>query len=166
MCGRSSAQIIPDGFLERHSIYVDSETSVEVLVDAALSYYDNGAAYEDAPGPVSEEEEEDRLVFSIAVGVNTTDNVFAPLVPYGFYGSYSGYFNATGSAAAYAAAGFNALHPVVDFADANRVLLQDGNAGDDGLDVAYWSSPDVAGVLVGVVNPGSVARNVTEISAI
>lgn len=101
-----SAQIIPGGFLTqpeasssplldvqvtpRHSIYVASETAIEVIVDAALSYY-HGSPYTYAGASGSSaaaaNASSDSLHFSIAVGgstvlsgsvgVNTTDNVFS-----------------------------------------------------------------------------------------
>lgn len=215
-CGKvynGSAMIIPGGFMTqpdaatsplldvqiatRHSIYVDSETTADLIVDAGLSLY-HGAVYspparssapDDAP-------QADRLLFTATVDgnvlvtgevlVNSTDNlfrfdlagltsstsasysivltgttsgganitaqtelfylpdkttgsvvkvdrlygsllyrneasggVFKPVFPYGYYGSYSGYFNDTTNIAAFEAAGFNAVNPVADFADSN-----------------------------------------------
>lgn len=216
-----SAQIIPGGFMTqpeasssplldvqvtpRHSIYVASETAIEVIVDAALSYY-HGSSYSGA-GSSAGNNASGSLHFSIAVegntvltgsvGVNTTDNlfsfnvsqitpstaaysltltgfttsggnytassdlfylpdkttgsvvkvdrlygsilyrsnntgnVFKPYFPYGYYGSYSGYFNITGNPTEYADLGFNALNPVVDFADSNLTYTLDEMDGTD-----------------------------------
>lgn len=191
----------------RHSIYVGSETTAELIVDAALSYY-HGSAY--IPGPVSAgSNSSDGLSFTVAVqdlglvlvsgtvGINTTDNLFSfnvsqlapsttaytvtlagstsgggsytassdlfylpakttgsivkvdrlygsilyssnntggafkPYFPYGYYGSYSGYFNITGNPTAYADAGFNALNPVTDFSDGDMTYTIDEMDGTD-----------------------------------
>lgn len=206
----SSSPLLDVQITPRHSIYVSSETAIQVIVDAALSSY-HGSPY---AGPVSwttggsaSSNASDSLSFSIAVqghtvlsgvvGVNTTNNVFSfhvssqtlptltpsttmayaltltgstasganytasselfylpdkptgsvvkidrlygsilyrsnntgdvftPYLPYGYYGSYSGYFNVTGHPAAYARLGFNALNPVVDFTDADLTAMLD-----------------------------------------
>lgn len=186
----------------RHNIYVGSETAIQVIVDAALSYY-HGSPYASPVSSAGSSNASDSLSFSIAVqgntvlsgavGVNTTDNVFSfnvssqltsstttaysltltgstasganytasselfylpdkstgsvvkidrlygsilyrsnntgnvftPYFPYGYYGSYSGFFNITGHPTEYAHLGFNALNPVVDFTDANLTSMLD-----------------------------------------
>lgn len=177
----------------RHSIYVDSETTAHLIVDAGLSLY-HGAVYSppaSAPGDAPDSLRftatvDGRVVVTGEVPVNSTDNlfqfdltgltpstsasypvvlagttssgasataqaelfylpekttgsvvkvdrlygsllyrneasggVFKPVFPYGYYGSYSGYFNDTTNVAAFEAAGFNAVNPVADFADSN-----------------------------------------------
>ncbi|ROV93488.1 hypothetical protein VSDG_06764 [Cytospora chrysosperma] len=101
-CGKvynGSAQIIPGGFMTqpepasdplldvqiatRHSIYVGNETTAELIVDAALSYY-HGSAYSAAVSTGSNGT--DSLHFTVTaqgsvlvsgvVPVNTTDNLF------------------------------------------------------------------------------------------
>ncbi|KAI3395354.1 hypothetical protein diail_1410 [Diaporthe ilicicola] len=211
-CGKvynGSAQIIPGGFMTepqpassplldvqiatRHSIYVGSETTAELIVDAGLSYY-HGAAYS-APAsgaggtadslrftatvegnvlvtgeiPVNSTDnlfqfnltgltpsastaysvsltgttssgsnvtaqadlfylpekttgsvvKVDRLYGSLLYRNDATGGAFKPVFPYGYYGSYSGYFNESANIAAFEAAGFNAVNPVADFADTN-----------------------------------------------
>jgi hypothetical protein len=61
----------------------------------------------------------DRLYGSLLYRNDATGGVFKPVFPYGYYGSYSGYFNDTTNIAAFEAAGFNAVNPVADFADTN-----------------------------------------------
>lgn len=211
-CGKvynGSAMIIPGGFMTqpeaassplldvqiatRHSIYVDSETTADLIVDAGLSLY-HGAVYSppaSAPGDAPDSLRftatvEGNVLVTGEVPVNSTDNlfqfdltgltpstsasysiiltgttssgsnitaqtelfylpekttgsvvkvdrlygsllyrneasgsVFKPVFPYGYYGSYSGYFNDTTNIAAFEAAGFNAVNPVADFADSN-----------------------------------------------
>ncbi|KAG8157835.1 hypothetical protein KVR01_012497 [Diaporthe batatas] len=213
-CGKvynGSAMIIPGGFMTqpeaassplldvqiatRHSIYVDSETTADLIVDAGLSLY-HGAVYSpprpaSAPGgaadslrftatvdgnvlvtgevPVNSTDslfpfdltgltsstsasysivltgttssgvnvtaqtelfylpekttgsvvKVDRLYGSLLYRNEASGGVFKPVFPYGYYGSYSGYFNDTANIAAFEAAGFNAVNPVADFADSN-----------------------------------------------
>ncbi|KAJ0116831.1 hypothetical protein J7T55_009982 [Diaporthe amygdali] len=211
-CGKvynGSAQIIPGGFMTqpeaassplldvqiatRHSIYVGSETTAELIVDAGLSYY-HGTAYSSPASGADNASDtfrftatvQDNVLVSGEIPVNSTDNLFQfdltgltpsasasysvtltgstssgsnvtaetelfylpekttgsvvkvdrlygsllyrndatggdfkPVFPYGYYGSYSGYFNDTTKIAAFEAAGFNAVNPVADFADTN-----------------------------------------------
>lgn len=203
----SSSPLLDVQVTPRHSIYVGSESAIEVIVDAALSYY-HGSSYSGAASAGGRAS--DSLRFSIAVGgnavlsgsvgVNTTDNVFSfnvsqitpsttaypltltgsttsggnytasselfylpekttgsvvkidrlygsilyrsnntdntfkPYFPYGYYGSYSGYFNVTGNPTEYADLGFNALNPVVDFADTDLTYTLDEM---DGIDLLF-----------------------------
>lgn len=76
----------------------------------------------------------DRLYGSILYRSNNTDGVFKPYFPYGYYGSYSGYFNVTGNPTAYAEAGFNAVNPVTDFADGDMTYTIDEM---DGIDLLW-----------------------------
>ncbi|KAK2609608.1 hypothetical protein N8I77_003103 [Diaporthe amygdali] len=211
-CGKvynGSAQIIPGGFMTqpeaassplldvqiatRHSIYVGSETTAELIVDAGLSYY-HGTAYSSPASGAGNASDTFRFTATVQgnvlvtgeIPVNSTDNLFQfdltgltpsasasysvtltgstssgsnvtaetelfylpekttgsvvkvdrlygsllyrndatggefkPVFPYGYYGSYSGYFNDTTKIAAFEAAGFNAVNPVADFADIN-----------------------------------------------
>lgn len=190
----ASSPLLDVQIATRHSIYVSSETTAELIIDAGLSYY-HGTAYS-APASTGAAAP-DSLRFTAAtvegnvlvtgeVSVNSTDNlyqfnlsgltpstsasysvvltgttssganvtaqtelfylpekttgsvvkvdrlygsllyrndatggVFKPVFPYGYYGSYSGYFNDTSKIAAFDAAGFNAVNPVADFADTN-----------------------------------------------
>lgn len=75
----------------------------------------------------------DRLYGSILYSNNNTGGVFKPYFPYGYYGSYSGYFNVTGNPTAYADAGFNALNPVTDFSDGDMTYTIDEMDGTDVL---------------------------------
>lgn len=196
----SSVPLLDAQVTPRHSIYVGSETSIQVIVDAALSYY-HGSSYTGPLSSSAQSNASDSLDFSISVagktvlsgsvGVNTTDNVFSfdasqvtpstdaysltltgsttsggnytassellylpdkttgsvvkidrlyrsilyrnnntgnifkPYFPYGYYGSYSGYLNVTGNPTEYADLGFNAVNPVVDFADTNLTSMFD-----------------------------------------
>lgn len=220
----SSAQIIPGGsmvqpdasssplldvqVIPRYSIYVGSETTIQIIVDAALSYY-HGSAYPSAAS-TGDSTSSDNLQFTVSVqgtvvisdtvAVNTTDNVFSfdatqltpsttafPVTltgttssgdsysatselfylpdktngsvvkidrlygsvlyrsnntdgafksyfPYGYYGSYSGYFNIPGNPTAYANAGFNALNPVTAFTDSDMTYTIDEM---DGVDLLF-----------------------------
>lgn len=67
----------------------------------------------------------DRLYGSILYRSNNTGDVFKPYFPYGYYGSYSGYFNATGNPTTFVKDGFNAVNPVVDFADTDIAYTLD-----------------------------------------
>lgn len=67
----------------------------------------------------------DRLYRSLLYRSSSTGGVFTPYFPYGYYGSYSGYFNASGHPTEYARLGFNALNPVVDFEDADLTPMLD-----------------------------------------
>lgn len=67
----------------------------------------------------------DRLYGSVLYRNNHTGGVFTPYFPYGYYGSYSGYFNVTGNPTAFADAGFNALNPVTDFTSGNMTYTID-----------------------------------------
>lgn len=194
----SSSQLLDVQVVPRHSIYVGSETTAELIVDAALSYY-HGSTYSGAASTASNASDvlrftvtaQGRVLVSDTVGVNTTDNVFQfnvsqltpstaaypvtlsgstssggnytasselfylpekasgsvvkvdrlygsvlyrnnhtgggfkPYFPYGYYGSYSGYFNVTGNPTAFADAGFNALNPVTDFTSGNMTYTID-----------------------------------------
>lgn len=207
----SSSQLLDVQVTPRHSIYVGSDTTAELIVDAALSYYHGSAAYmptsvSTASSPADSDSlnftvtVQDRILVSGTVGINTTDNLFPfdlsqlapsttayavtltgstsgggsynasselfylpakttgsivkvdrlygsilysnnntggvlkPYVPYGYYGTYSGYFNVTGNPTAFAEAGFNALNPVADFADGDMTYTLDEM---DGLDLLF-----------------------------
>ncbi|KKY36247.1 hypothetical protein UCDDA912_g03791 [Diaporthe ampelina] len=189
----ASSPLLDVQIATRHSIYVDSESTAELIVDAGLSHY-HGTAYSppaSAAGNASDSLRftatvEGNVVVTGEVPVNSTDNlfrfdlagltpstsasylvvltgstsggpnitaqtelfylpekttgsvvkvdrlygsllyrndatggVFKPVLPYGYYGSYSGHFNDTTNIAAFEAAGFNAVNPVADFADSN-----------------------------------------------
>lgn len=189
----ASSPLLDVQIATRHSIYVDSETTAHLIVDAGLSLY-HGTVYSppasapgDAPDSLSFTATVDgNVLVTGEVPVNSTDNlfqfdlagltsststsysivltgttssganvtaqtelfylpekttgsvvkvdrlygsllyrneasggVFKPVFPYGYYGSYSGYFNDTTNIAAFEAAGFNAVNPVADFADSN-----------------------------------------------
>lgn len=205
---KSSTQLLEVQVTPRHSIYVGNETTAELIVDAALSYY-YGSAYV-AGSASAGSNASDSLQFTVAVddqvlvsgsiAVNTTDNlfsfdlsqlapsldaytvtltgttsgggnytassellylpsktsgsivkvdrlhgsvlyssnntggVFRPYLPYGYYGSYSGYFNVEGNPTAYADLGFNAVNPVTDFADGDMSYTIDEM---DGLDLLF-----------------------------
>ncbi|PSR75243.1 hypothetical protein BD289DRAFT_487184 [Coniella lustricola] len=224
-CGKvynGTAQIIPGGFLTepetsqtplldvqvipRHSIYVSSEASAEIIVDAALSSY-HGSPYLGAASVASNASDTFTFTVSVAgvdlfsatVGVNTTDNlfrfsvsqlapsttaypvaltgstksgnysasselfylpdkangsvvkidrlyrsilyrsnntdgVFKPYLPYGYYGSYSGYFDEVGNPTVFRDRGFNALNPVTDFSDGDMTYTIDEM---DGIDLLW-----------------------------
>lgn len=196
----ASSPLLDVQIATRHSIYVGSETTAHLIVDAALSSY-HGAAYS-APASGAGGGAPDSLRFTATVQgnvlvtgevpVNSTDNLFPfnltgltpsestaytvslagttssgsnvtaqaelfylpekttgsvvkvdrlygsllyrndatgglfrPVFPYGYYGSYSGYFNETANIAAFEAAGFNAVNPVADFADTDMTASID-----------------------------------------
>lgn len=74
----------------------------------------------------------DRLYSSILYSSSNTGGVFTPYFPYGYYGTYSGYFNVTGNPTAYADEGFNAVNIVSDFSDGDMTYTLDEM---DGLDL-------------------------------
>lgn len=189
----ASSPLLDVQIATRHSIYVGSETTAELIVDAGLSYY-HGTAYSAPASGAGNASDTFRFTATVQgnvlvtgeIPVNSTDNLFQfdltgltpsasasysvtltgstssgsnvtaetelfylpekttgsvvkvdrlygsllyrndatggkfkPVFPYGYYGSYSGYFNDTTKIAAFEAAGFNAVNPVADFADIN-----------------------------------------------
>lgn len=77
----------------------------------------------------------DRLFSSVLYSNNHTAGVFQPYFPYGYYGSYSGFFDQVGSPTAFANLGFNSLNPVTDFADGDMTYTIDEM---DGLSTLLW----------------------------
>ncbi|KAJ4407661.1 hypothetical protein N0V82_009863 [Gnomoniopsis sp. IMI 355080] len=73
----------------------------------------------------------DRLYGSILYRNNNTAGVFKAYFPYGYYGSYGGYFNVTGVPTQFANDGFNALNIVSDFADGDMTYTLDEMDGTD-----------------------------------
>lgn len=73
----------------------------------------------------------DRLYGSILYRSNNTAGTFKSYFPYGYYGSYDGYFNITGTPTTFANDGFNALNIVSDFADGDMTYTLDEMDGTD-----------------------------------
>lgn len=61
----------------------------------------------------------DYLYGSLLYRNSFTNGSFSYVFPYGFYGNYDGYFNASANIEAYRARSFNALNPVTSFVDSD-----------------------------------------------
>ncbi|KAI0481193.1 hypothetical protein GGR56DRAFT_688754 [Xylariaceae sp. FL0804] len=95
----------------------------------------------------------DRLNGGLLVANNATGYAFAPLLPFGFYTSCSGYLQySQANVSAYRALGFNAINPVCAFTDGDIGYLFDWMDEDD-----LWYQYDMRGSYL---NLTSVAEQV------